>query len=319
MRMRCFVALLCALALFGCGRGWRTPDGSGTIEATEIQVSSQVPGQLLALRVDEGTRVAAGDTIAVIDSADHALKLEGARAALAQAQARLDLALAGARDENIEQARSMVRQAQAASDLASTNYERAKQLYDRGSVTEQQLDEANAANERASAALSSAEEGLAMLLRGNRKQEIKMAQTQVDQVSAQVGLAERAVEHCSVVSPSAGTITTKVSEPGEMVAAGTPIVTLSLLDDVWLSVYLPESRLSEVALGDTAYVTIDGDSRVFDGVISFISPEAEFTPRDVQTHDERTKLVYRVKIALPNPEGIFKPGMPADGYIGRRP
>ncbi len=319
MRTRCGAALLCVLALFGCGRGWRTPDGSGTIEATEVQVSAQVPGQLLALRVDEGSHVAEGDTLATIDSADHALRLRGARAALAQAQARLDLVLAGARDENIEQARSMVREAKAAADLASTNYDRAKQLYDKGSVTRQQLDEARAADERASAALSSAEEGLAMLLRGNREQEIRMAQTQVDQVQAEVGLAERAVEHCSVVAPSGGTITTKVSEPGEMVAAGTPVVTLSLLDDVWLSVYLPESRLSEVALGDTAYVTVDGDSHVFDGVISFISPEAEFTPRNVQTPNERTKLVYRVKIALPNPEGVFKPGMPADGYIGRRP
>ncbi len=319
MRPRCALALLCVLALVGCGRGWRTPDGSGTIETTEVQVSAQVPGQLEELRVDGGSHVAAGDTLATIDPADHRLRLDGARAALAQAQARLDLVLAGARDENIEQARSMVREAKAASDLASTNFGRARQLYDKGSVTEQQLDEARTASERAAAALSSAEEGLAMLLRGNREQEIRMAQTQVDQVRAEVGLAQRAVEHCSVVSPADGTITTKISEPGEMVAAGTPIVTLALLGEVWLSVYIPEARLAETALGDTAYVTVDGDSRVFDGVVSFISPEAEFTPRDVQTPDERTKLVYRVKIALPNPEGVFKPGMPADGYIGRRP
>lgn len=321
MTTRCTIAMVCAAALVvpGCGRGRRAPDGSGTIEATQVQVSARVPGQLLTLQVEEGSSVVTGDTLASIDATDHALRLDGAKAALAQAQARLDLVLAGARDETIEQARNQVREAQAAENLTDVNFSRARQLFEKGSVTEQQLDEARAAAERAAAALASAQEGLAMLLRGNREQEIRMAQTQVDQVRAEAALAERAVANCSVVSPASGTVTTKISEPGEMVNAGTPIVTVSRLDEVWLSLYVPEYRLSEIALGDTAYVTIDGDKDVYSGVVSFISTEAEFTPRDVQTPDERTKLVYRVKIALPNPAGVFKPGMPADGYVGERP
>ena len=116
-----------------------------------------------------------------------------------------------------------------------------------------------------------------------------------------------------------GVVTTRSREEGEMVGVGTPLVTLSRLDEVWLSIYVPESHLGRVKLGQAAKVRIDGDGRRFDGLVTFISPEAEFTPRNVQTPDERAKLVYRVKITLKNPDGVFKPGMPADGYPGCLP
>jgi HlyD family secretion protein len=315
------ITVLCLAVLIagGCGEGWRTPDGSGTIEATEMLVSAEVPGQLVEVRAEEGSNVADGDTLALIDPRDYELKLDAALAALSGARAHLDLLIAGARDESIEQARSGVRQAKAAADLADTSYARARRLFDSGSVTRQRLDEAFAARERAEAALSAANESLSMLLRGSREQEIRVAQAQVDQAKAQAALAERAVLHCAIVSPAAGTVTTRVVEPGETVGAGSPVAVVSRLGSVWLSIYVPEPMLSSVALGDTAYVTIDGSSEVYGGSVVFISPEAEFTPRDVQTPDERAKLVYRLKIELDNESGVFKPGMPADGYIGARP
>ena len=314
-------ALICALAVLapGCGHSRRTPDGSGTVEATRVQISAKVPGQILGMYVEEGSAVAPGDSLALIDPVDYELRLDGARAALEQASAQRDLVIAGARDENIEQARSRVREAQAAATLAEANYARATRLFENESIAQQQLEEATAGFESSAAALSAAQEGLSMLLRGSREQEIQISQARVDQARAHVSLAARAVADCRVTSPVDGTVTIKVSEPGEMARAGTPIVVVSRLDRVWLSIYIPETRLSEVTLGDSAYVTIDGDGSVFGGAISFISPEAEFTPRDVQTPDERTKLVYRVKIELDNPDGTFKPGMPADGYIGTRP
>jgi HlyD family secretion protein len=312
---------MCAATLLGtgCGRGWRTPDGSGTIEATQVQVSAEVPGQLVSIVADEGAHVAAGDTIALIDPTNQRLTLDSANAALARARAQLDLMLAGARDENIEQARSLVRQAQAAADLADSNYVRTNNLYKNGSATRQQFDQASAAREQAASSLSSAQEGLNILLRGNREQEIRAAQAQVDQAQAQASLAAKALSDCSVVSPCEGTVTTKVRESGEMVSGGTPVSVVSQLETVWLSIYVPEPRLAGISLGDTAYVTIDGDKSVYSGHVSYVSPDAEFTPRDVQTPDERAKLVYRIKIELPNPQGTFKPGMPADGYIGKRP
>lgn len=318
---RLAITVLCAATLVacGCGGGWRAPDGSGTIEATEIGVAAEVPGQLLEVRAEEGAPVAEGDTLALIDPSDYGFRLEAARAALSGARAQLDLVIAGARDESIEQARSRVRESRAAADLADTNYARAERLFEAGSATRQRLDDAFAARERASAALSAANEALAMLLRGNREQEVRMAQAQVDRARAQAALAERALEHCAIVSPADGTVTVKVVEPGETVGAGSPVAVVSQLGRVWLSIYIAEPMLSEVALGDTAYATIDGSRDVFSGSVVFISPDAEFTPRDVQTPDERAKLVYRVKIELDNEDGVFKPGMPADGYIGARP
>ncbi|MCX7872782.1 MAG: efflux RND transporter periplasmic adaptor subunit, partial [Verrucomicrobiae bacterium] len=112
-----------------------------------------------------------------------------------------------------------------------------------------------------------------------------------------------------------GVVTTKVREDGEYVLAGAPIITISKLDDVWLSVYVPEPRLAKVKLGEEAYVKVDGNSEPLVGKITFISPVAEFTPRNVQTPEERAKLVYRVKITLSNTNRILKPGMPADGYF----
>jgi HlyD family secretion protein len=317
---RVTISILCA-ALFtaGCGNGWRAPDGSGTIEATEVRVAAEVPGRLLAVHAEEGAIVSEGDTLALIDPTDYELRLEAARAALSRVRAQRDLVMAGARDENIEQARSGVREAQAAATLADTSYTRARRLFESGSSTRQGLDEAYAARERSFAALSSANEALAMLLRGNREEEVRMAQAQVDQVQAEAALAERALGHCTITSPVDGTVTVKVAEPGEMVGAATPVAVLSSLDRVWLSIYVPEPMLAGIALGDTAYATVDGRSDVFSGSVVFISPEAEFTPRDVQTQDQRADLVYRVKIQLDNGEGVFKRGMPADGYVGARP
>ena len=141
------------------------------------------------------------------------------------------------------------------------------------------------------------------------------AQAAYDLAKARLGLAEKALADCTVVAPMDGVITTRNREAGEYVTPGTPLVTLSRLDEVWLSVYIPEDRLGRIKLGQPARVKIDGDKEFYDGKVTFVSPEAEFTPKNVQTPDERSKLVYRVKIRLPNPDGIFKPGMPADGYL----
>jgi HlyD family secretion protein len=137
----------------------------------------------------------------------------------------------------------------------------------------------------------------------------------VAQAKARVALAEKAASDCTVTAPADGVVTTRSREPGEFVGPGAPLVTISRLDEVWLSIYVPEPNLGRVKLGQAAQVRIDGSDRQFKGTVTFISPEAEFTPRNVQTPDERAKLVYRVKITLPNPEGVFKPGMPADGFL----
>jgi HlyD family secretion protein len=291
------------------------PDGSGTIECTQVQVAPQVGGRLLQLPPQEGDALTNGQLVAQIDASDYRLKRDEARAALALAQSQLDLLLAGSRTEDVQRGQAQVREARASAEAAAAEVKRIAQAFAQKSVTQKQMDDATAMAERTAAALTAAEQQLAKLVAGNRKEEIEVARSQVEVARSKLATSEKAIADCTVTAPMAGAVTTRSREVGEMVSPGAPLVTLSRLDEVWLSVYVPETQLGGVKLGQPARVKIDGEAKMFAGKVTFISPEAEFTPKNVQTPDERAKLVYRLKITLPNPDGVFKPGMPADGYL----
>jgi HlyD family secretion protein len=322
MRASCLprpgVAVCAALSLAltpGCGSRGPQPDGSGTIECTEVQVAPLVAGAILSLPAVEGNVVARGAVLAQIATNDWSLRRAEAAAGAALARAQLDLLLAGARPEEIERAREQMREAEAAARAAQADAERVRKVFESRSATDKQMDDARAAAERADAVLGAARQNLARLQQGSRPEEIRAARSAADLAQARLAQAEKALADCTVYAPMNGTVTTRIREEGEYAATGTPLLTLSRLDEVWLSVYVPERRLGSVRVGQPARVRIDGDARWFDGRVTFVSPEAEFTPRNAQTPEERAKLVYRVKIALPNPDGTFKPGMPADGYL----
>ncbi len=309
------VVLSVAVLTAGCRWQDGKIDGSGTIECTQVLVSPQVAGRILELPVQEGDTLKKGDLVARLDPKDFELKRDEARAGLAQARAQLDLIKAGAREEDIQRAREQVREAKAAAKMAEDDRVRITQLFEKKSATEKQADDAKSNADRTSAALAAAEQNLAKLTKGNRPEEIRLAEAQLELAQARLAQVEKAIADCTVTAPMDGVVTEKIREEGELVSIGTPIITLSRQTDVWLSIYVPESRLGKVKIGQPARVKIDGDKRLFDGTVTFVSPEAEFTPKNVQTPDERAKLVYRVKITLSNSEGIFKPGMPADGYL----
>jgi HlyD family secretion protein len=230
-------------------------------------------------------------------------------------QAQLDLLKAGARAEDIERAREAVREARAAATAAAADKKRIEEVYAQGSATQKLLDDARAGAERTAAALAGAEQTLARLEHGNRPEEIRIAETQVELAKAKLALAEKSVADCVINAPLDGTVTTRSREPGEWATPGAPLVTLSRLDEVWLAIYIPENNLGRVKLRQKASVRLDGSDQRYEGVVTFISPEAEFTPKNAQTPDERAKLVYRVKITLKNPNGVFKPGLPADAIL----
>jgi HlyD family secretion protein len=316
MKSALLISALSAVVLAGCGFNQVKPDGSGTIECTQVQVAPQVGGRILSLPPQEGMMLKKGDLVAQLDPTDYALKRDEARGALAQAQAQLELMVAGSRDEDIQRARAQVAEAKAAATAAEADKGRIEQVFARKSATQKQLDDAKSQADRTAAALAGAEQNLARLLTGNRKEEIRMAQALVDQAKARLAQMEKAIADCTVCAPMDGVVTTRSRENGEMVATGTTLITLSRLDEVWLSIYVPEDRLGRIKLGQPGRVKIDGDKKFYEGTVTFISPEAEFTPKNVQTPDERAKLVYRSKITLRNAEGVFKPGMPADGFLG---
>jgi HlyD family secretion protein len=193
---------------------------------------------------------------------------------------------------------------------------RAEELFKREVIPLKELDAAKTGRDAAASAVREAEQHLKLLKVGPRPYAVRQAQARAEGASAGRALAETRLSQSTLYSPLTGLVLSKHAEPGEMLAAGAPVVTVGKMDEVWLRGYIPESELGRVKVGQAARVTVDTwPGRSFEGRISFIASEAEFTPKNVQTEKERVKLVYRIKITLPNPKGELKPGMPADAVI----
>jgi HlyD family secretion protein len=313
-----FSILTIFLSLLRCGGQKQKNElrGSGQIEATEVQVAPLVTGLILELPLERGDAVKLGDLVARIDPSEYKIRLLQARGQLGEAEARLGLMVAGSRKEDIRRALEQLNEAEAELEAARTNRKRVEEVFRKGSATAGQMDDADTRLKVAEASAGAARQNYERQLRGSRKQEIEAAAGAAEAMKAQVALVEKNIRDCTVPAPISGTVTEKVREAGEYVSAGSPLVTLAVLDPVNLIIYLPESVLGRVRLGQEASVTIDSyPGRTFPGKVIFVSPEAEFTPHDIQTREERVKLVYAVKIEVRNPDGIFKPGMPAEAEL----
>jgi HlyD family secretion protein len=313
---RSLAALLAVLAAAGCRRAG--PDGpivaSGHVEATEVTVSSKVPGHLERLAVDEGSVVAAGQEIARVETTDTRLALDAARAERAQADAELRLRVAGSRVEDVREAAAQVARAEADLAGAQKDLERMEGLLAAGSGTTKTRDDARTRRDVAVAALDGARERLLRLKAGSRREEVDAARARVQGADARIAQLEQQLKDALITSPVGGVVTEKLAEPGELLARGTGIVVVTDLPNAWLNAYVSEPDLARLRLGqDAEVVTDDGQTRR--GRLSFVASRAEFTPKNVQTRDERVKLVYRIKVALENADGLFKPGMPSTARL----
>jgi HlyD family secretion protein len=289
---------------------------SGTIEAVEVSVASKTSGQVLKMAVDEGARVEVDDLLAVVDSASLEIQLRQAEAGVKLAEAQLRLLLKGARIEDIRQAEEALRQAEAGLKLAQAEQTRIAGVFSKQSATAQQKDNADARLAVARAQYEAAKQTLQKWRQLARPEEIQQAQARLEQAEASRDLLKKTISDSSIVSPTAGIVTHRATEQGEFVVPGTILLTIADLEEVRLEIFVPESDLGKLRFGQSADISIDSyPDRVFNGEVIFISPEAEFTPKNIQTKEERVKLVYRVKISVPNPENILKPGMPADAVI----
>jgi HlyD family secretion protein len=183
-------------------------------------------------------------------------------------------------------------------------------------IPKRELDAARAASDASRASVRERREALTLLRKGARRERIDEARARLQGALARVSTAQERLGYATLLAPLSGVVLSKSVEPGEQVAAGTPVVVLGDTGQCWLKGYIPETELGRVKLGQDARVTTDSQpGKVYPGKISFISSEAEFTPKSVQTEKERVKLVYRIKITLPNPGMELKPGMPADAEI----
>ena len=289
---------------------------TGTIEAIEVDVASKVSGQILNLAVDEGAKVRSGDLLATVDHATADIQLRQAQAGVDLAQAQLVLLRNGARKEDIQQAESALTQAEANLRVAQDDAKRMRELAKTGSVTPKSRDDAEARLTVAEAQKSAAVDSLNKLRWLARPEEIQAAEARLAQARAAADLLAKTIADCTIVAPTAGTVTHKAVEAGELVNPGSTVVTVSELDSVYVMIYLMEEEVGRVRLGDTVDVKIDGlPDKVFAGKITYISPEAEFTPKNVQTKEDRVKLVFGVKVVIENREGLLKPGLPADALI----
>ena len=289
---------------------------SGTIEATTVELSFKVGGRLARRLVDEGMLVTAGQTVALLE--DDELKQEKSARSADEKALRAGLAdlEAGSRREEIAQGEAALGRMKTDADKLARDAERAENLFKREVIPRQELDAARAGRDASAAAVREGEQRLKLLKAGPRPDAVRQARARVDVSAAGVATAETRLSQATLAAPLAGLVLAKHAEPGEMLAAGAPVVTVAKMDEVWMRGYIPEAEVGRVAIGQRARVTADAwPGRILEGRVSFISSEAEFTPKNVQTEKERVKLVYRIKITLPNPKGEMKPGMPVDAVI----
>ena len=330
--MRASFIILVAFALVpACAE--KPPDNtirvSGHVEATEVHVSAEVGGRIVDLKVDEGARVASGDVIATLDTRDTELQIQRAKADRAAALAQLRLLEAGSRVEDIRQAQAQVEAAQADATTieaelksAQLDLDRFEKLLEANAGSAKQRDDAKArvdvARERQRAARErerASKEVLARLQKGSRPEEIDAGRARLAAADAQIAVLEKAVHDAGVVAPVPGVITQKLVDAGEIVMRGTPLVVITDLDHAWANLFVPEPAIPRVKLGQPATVHTDAGGQPLSGKVTFISPKAEFTPRNVQTAEERSKLVYRIKVSVDNRAGVLKSGMPVDAEL----
>lgn len=289
---------------------------SGNIEVTETQVSFKVPGRVQERLVSEGEGVKAGQVIAVLDKTEFQQEVALRQAEVAAAASSLEELEAGSRPEEIAQARAVLERARSEAANMKADYARQVELHRKDVISTRELDAARTAFETTQARVKEAEQQWLLVREGPRREKIDQARARLDQARQALGLAETKLGYATVFCPLDGIVLSKNIEPGEYVSPGTPVVTVADLENVWLRGYILETDLGRVKLGQEVRVSADTyPGRVYKGIVSFISPEAEFTPKTVQTEKERVKLVYRIKVDIRNLYFELKSGMPADAEI----
>ena len=308
------VALILWLTLFRGEDDRNAIEASGTVEATEGQLGFQASGRIEDIAVREGDRVTLGSELAHLDRAEMLARRDQARAQIDASRAQLRELERGFRPEEIAQGRAALEAARQRLTDAERDLRRTKNLFDGGAVSEEAYDKAQVALEVAESQYEQAEEQLRLLESGPRRERIEAQRAQLEQSRAALRAIEAALANMTIVAPFDGVVTIRHREPGEIVPPGSPVLTIMNPDDRWVRIYVREDRIGAVKIGAKASITTDTyPDEVYDGEVIFVASEAEFTPKNVQTKEERVKLVYAVKVRIAgDPQLDLKPGIPAD-------
>ena len=320
--------VLAALVLSACSDDRRSGDRSapltlyGNVDIREVQLAFQDAGRIRALPVDEGARVAAGQVVAELDPTRYQLELQrlnGEVAAQTQVLARLRQ---GSRPQEVARARAAAASARASLADAATQLARKQQLRTVNRISVQEVDTARTRVETLQANLKAAEEEVSLVVEGPRQEDIAAAEASLAALAAARDLAAQRLEDTRLLAPAAGVIRTRILEPGAMAAPGAPVFTLALTDPLWVRAYISEPDLGLVHEGMRAEVRTDTlPDKTYQGWVGFISSTAEFTPKTVETTELRTKLVYRARIFVCDPQQELRLGMPVTVTLqpGARP
>lgn len=289
---------------------------SGNVEVTEAEISFKIPGRVEKRFVDEGEVVQAGQPIALLDSSELRDEVAVRQAEVRTAQAQLEELQNGSRPEEIAQGEANLNLVKAEEARLRADRARLTTLHDKDLISTQAWEAAVTAHEMSLARVRDAQERLTLLRKGPREEKVLQARAQLSRARNALAASETRLGYVQVNSPVSGIVLSKNIEAGEYVSPGTPVVTVGDVEHVWVRAYIDETDLGRVRVGQSVCVGTDTyPGREYPGRLGFISSQAEFTPKMVQTEKERVKLVYRTKIYVDNPKQELKPGMPADATI----
>jgi len=289
---------------------------SGIIEAIETEIRSQVSGEVKQIFVYEGQYINKGDLMCMLDNEKLTIQLSQVRAGLEGARLKLKLFRKGTKKELIAVAKNQLESAEKELELAKKDQERMENLFKKGAVSQIQKEQADLRLKISSERYESAEESYQLALRGKEKEEIEIVKAEIKSFEAQEQLLLRQIQDSEIRSPINGYLNIKHVEVGELALPGTYLFSLIDLTQTYVKTYVPERLVGRVKIGDRVEVVSDSfPEKIFRGKVNYISDKAEFAPKDIQTKEERLKLVFMIKSYFENPEGELKPGMPVDVRI----
>ncbi len=318
--IRIFLVLI--LIIVAGGLWWwqvhRKPAGTGTlvlygnVDIREVDLAFNGNERIASIFVKEGDRVTTGQLLAELETQRLKASAEQAEALAAQQGQVLKRLEAGSRIEEIRQAEANANKARIDADNAHRTWERIRDLYREKSVSKQQADDAEAAANAAQATWNAAQQALNLALAGPRVEDIAAAREALTAAQANLALRRRELHDARLYAPSDGIVRNRILEPGSMVTPQNPVLTIGLINPLWVRAYVSESDLGKLKLGMKATITTDSyPGKRYQGWIGFISPTAEFTPKTVETTDLRTRLVYQVRVFVHQTENELRLGMPA--------
>jgi HlyD family secretion protein len=288
----------------------------GNVDLRQVDLAFNGSERIATVLVQEGEVVHKGEVLAKMDVSRLQPQFETAKAQAAAQEAAVQRLHNGSRPEEIAQARANLVSAKADAENARVIYAREKSLFEKGSATQQDVDNSKAAMDVADAKVEVNQKALDLAIAGPRVEDIAQAEAQLRANEAQLALARQQLADANLIAPVDGVIRSRLLEPGDMASPQRPVLSLAVTDPKWVRSYVSEPDLGRIHPGMSASIMVDAfPTSRFAGWVGFISPVAEFTPKTVETEELRTSLVYEVRVFVKDPNDDLRLGMPATVYL----